>query len=133
MRVSVYRNLHKKCYSVVCMEPGPQRGRVIHHCADIDLQDARFVVQPAGWQKVRAGGPKNVHAFVRGDWYGVLNPDIDTRLKVSYNPRNPDRGPYFYVQGKPALGAGFVRLAPEGVTASYVEFKQEKEGDFLPF
>ena len=59
-RVQVYYNLHKHCYSI------RQSGRVIGHTDSIVLRDARFNVAPAGRDKVRATGVKNVHATVTG-------------------------------------------------------------------
>ena len=68
MRVQVYWNLHKKQWSVVALE-GERKGRVISHAAGaIFLEDVKFAVQPAGRDRVRREGRKNVHAFVRGEW-----------------------------------------------------------------
>lgn len=47
MKVFVYYNLHKKCFSVRAME-GEQRGRVIAHRDMISLTDAVFRVSAAG-------------------------------------------------------------------------------------
>ena len=66
-RVQVYWNLHLGRYSV------RQSGRVIDHVDSIILRDVRFNVAPAGRDKVRATGVKNVHATVTG--YIVDNPD----------------------------------------------------------
>ena len=66
MKTEIYRNLHKKCFSV------RQRGRVVGHLMDdptehVLLKDVKFAVQPAGRRKVLREKRKNVHAFVRGD------------------------------------------------------------------
>jgi hypothetical protein len=79
-RVQVYWNLHRQCYSV------RQSGRVINHVDSIALHDVRFNVAPAGRDKVRATGVKNVHATVSGylDLHGMMhghNCDY-----VAYNP-----------------------------------------------
>lgn len=58
--VYVYRNLRKKCFSV------RQGGRVVAHVPSITLKDCTFIVQPAGRDRVRREGRKNVHAFVKG-------------------------------------------------------------------
>ena len=78
-RVQVYWNLHRQCYSV------RQSGRVIDHVDSIVLGDVRFNVAPAGRDKVRATGVKNVHATVSG--YVVDNPkQAIPEDFVSYNP-----------------------------------------------
>ena len=68
-RVQVYYNIRRGDYSV------RQSGRVIDHVDSIVLRDVRFNVAPAGRDKVRATGVKNVHATVTG--YIVDNPDRD--------------------------------------------------------
>jgi len=60
MSTEVYFNLHKQCLSL------RKKGRVYLHTNTVDMDDVVFVVQPAGRDKVRAEGKKNVHAFVRG-------------------------------------------------------------------
>lgn len=60
MRVEVYWNLHRDCWSV------RHKGKVIAHVTSITLDDVQWVVQPAGNEKVRREGKKNVHAFARG-------------------------------------------------------------------
>ena len=59
-RVQVYWNIRLGRYSV------RQSGRVIDHVKQIVLRDVRFNVAPAGRDKVRATGVKNVHATVSG-------------------------------------------------------------------
>ena len=59
-RVQVYYNIRRGDYSV------RQSGRVIDHVDTIILRDCRFNVAPAGRDKVRATGVKNVHATVTG-------------------------------------------------------------------
>ena len=89
MRVEVYRNLHKRCWSVRALE-GPQKGRVIAHEHDFILEACSYAVQPAGRDKVRRTGRKNVHAFIRGTlpsepmvmWPGTRG--------VTYNPYKHD-------------------------------------------
>ena len=84
--IEVYRNLHKKCWSV------RQGGKVKVHTSYICLQDVKFVVQPAGRQKVLDEQKKNVHAFVKGYLISArtinrLNKDIEwTMDAVTYNP-----------------------------------------------
>jgi hypothetical protein len=87
MKVEVYRNLHKNCWSVRI-----PHGKVWYHCQALFIFNARFVVQKAGNAKVRQTGKKNVHAFVRGElgtmWEEMricryLNGD---KRQVKYNP-----------------------------------------------
>ena len=59
-KIRVYRNLHKKCYSV------KQGGLVRCHTDHITLRDCKFIVSKAGQKRVRDEGKKNVHAFVEG-------------------------------------------------------------------
>ena len=82
MRVEVYRNLHKACWSVRDLSTG----LVISHEDQVTIADARFVVRPAGRAKVLKERRKNVHAFVRGEW--LSNDSCLTSLphRVSYNP-----------------------------------------------
>ena len=68
-RVQVYWNIRLGRYSV------RQSGRVIDHVDSIILRDVRFNVAPAGRDKVRATGVKNVHATVTGF--------IDESVKIS--------------------------------------------------
>ena len=92
-KIEVYRNLHKKCFSV------RHKGRVVMHLQDheqLALTNAKFVVQPAGHAKVLREKRKNVHAFVRGEFEGFKS-SLDEELyfqpfhrldfsTVTYNP-----------------------------------------------
>jgi len=82
MRVEVYRNLHKNCFSVRALS-GENKGRVIDHVQSIMLKDATFVVQPAGRKRVLQEQRKNVHAFVRGT---TTDQPIQHGLSVRYDP-----------------------------------------------
>ena len=59
-KVRVYRNLHKKCFSV------KQDGLVRCHVDNVVLEDCKFIVSKAGQKRVRDEKKKNVHAFVEG-------------------------------------------------------------------
>ena len=79
--VSVYRNLHNNCWSVM------QSSRVICHCDYIVLYDAKYHVRQAGRLKVLEQKQKNVHAFVKGKI--VSKPasiKTNTCAGVTYNP-----------------------------------------------
>ena len=61
--VEIYRNLHKKCFSI------RKNGKVVDYLYDdqeLHLVDAKFRVQPAGRERVRRENKKNVHAYVKG-------------------------------------------------------------------
>ena len=86
MRVEVYWNLHKLCWSVRALD-GPDKGRVIQHTQALRLKDCTMAVQPAGNARVRRENKKNVHAFIRGtlDKRTPL-PAFADSVCVTYNP-----------------------------------------------
>ena len=89
MRVYVYYNLHKHCFSVRALE-GPQRGRVVEHCRNILLEHVQFKVSAAGRARVLREQRKNVHAGAVGHVVSDLNSYAD-RVRscsraVTYNP-----------------------------------------------
>ena len=110
-RVQVYYNLHKHCYSI------RQSGRVIGHTDSIVLRDARFNVAPAGREKVRRTGVKNVHATVTGYVVDNPKPAIPEHF-VSYNPFKYDQfvkitsNGYDGFYADPVQTADFVALLP---------------------
>ena len=65
MKVKVYYNLHKNCYSIVSLEK-ENYGRVIKHSNCVPLFDAQFKVSEKGRQRVLREQKKNVHAYVVG-------------------------------------------------------------------
>jgi hypothetical protein len=82
--VEVYRNLHRRCWSV------RHKGLVVAHCQSIDLRNAQFIVRQSGRNKVLRTKRKNVHAFVKGELESMTLHD-DKRctsgmIGVSYNP-----------------------------------------------
>ena len=102
-RVEVYRNLHNNTFSVRLLRPRLGRGdysrwrlkgKVIKHLENwmtLNLQNVKFAVQPAGRDKVRREGKKNVHAFVRGTVIGEKAHFSETFKEmctqvVEYNP-----------------------------------------------
>ena len=97
-KIEVYRNLHKKCFSV------RHKGKVVGYLQDseqLSLTNVKFVVQPAGHAKVLREKKKNVHAFVRGEYTGFKNNLIEELYfgtveeldfsSVSYNPYKSDK------------------------------------------
>jgi hypothetical protein len=110
-RVQVYYNIRRGDYSV------RQSGRVIDHVERIVLRDVRFNVAPAGRDKVRATGVKNVHATVSG--YVVDNPkQAIPEDFVSYNPFKYDQfvkitsNGYDGFYADPVQSADYVALLP---------------------
>lgn len=65
MRVFMYFNLHRLCWSLKALE-GPNAGRVVAHAASVRLTGCRFRVSEAGRQRVLAEKRKNVHAGIVG-------------------------------------------------------------------
>lgn len=82
MKVFVYYNLHKNCWSVKALE-GKRSGYVVAHRNQLMIRNATFKVSQAGRARVIAEKRKNVHAGVVGEWCGYEQ-DYDT--VVSYNP-----------------------------------------------
>ena len=85
LKVEVYWNLHRHCWSVRACE-GPQKGRVVAHADTVQLTDVTLVVQPAGNAKVRREGRKNVHAFARGRWHLNTVLVLSVTGSLTYNP-----------------------------------------------
>lgn len=79
-RVFVYRNIHKKCYSVKSLKTN----RVIAHVDSIDLINVSFRVSQAGRDRVLREKRKNVHAGVVGI---VASSSLENATTdVTYNP-----------------------------------------------
>jgi hypothetical protein len=61
----------------------------------LGLTDVTFHVQPAGRERVRRTGRKNVHAYVKGDYDTVMinnltNEELDNGRAITYNPYKYD-------------------------------------------
>src|SRR5688572_10692765 len=79
MKVFVYYNLRRKCWSIRC------KGKVIGHSDKVGLLDCKLKVSEAGRQRVLREKRKNVHAGIEGivcDWLDDGTCDIPLR----YNP-----------------------------------------------
>lgn len=68
--VDVYMNLNRDCISIKSRETETY-GQVVAHTDAVQVDDPEFVVQPAGRERAREMGQRNVHAFVRGTLDGV--------------------------------------------------------------
>jgi hypothetical protein len=103
MRVFVYRNLRKKCFSIKALE-GPNKGRVIARRHFVDLTDVTFKVSEAGRQRVLRTGQKNVHAGLVGQWDDTLGEaELLHSQVVRYNPR--ESGEFRLEDGTPVKTA----------------------------
>lgn len=88
-RVFVYRNLHRKCYSVKSLKTN----RVLCHVDEIILFNVKFRVGKAGRERVLREKRKNVHAGVVGYVADVSMLDVSMlrqRIGVTYNPYKYD-------------------------------------------
>lgn len=106
MRVFVYFNLHRHCWSIKALE-GINRGRVVAHARAFTVEGATFKVSEAGRQRVLQEQRKNVHAGIVGHLVDLVPleslaeeawPELPVggACDVSYNPY---RGPSFYRKG----------------------------------
>lgn len=95
MKVFVYWNLHKKCFSVKALS-GPDKGKVVQHVETLRLTYCTFKVSEAGRQRVLRERKKYVHAGVVGyTGFTVLGLEGHARA-VTYNPF---KGPQFTERG----------------------------------
>ncbi len=86
MKVFVYYNLHRKCWSVKALQ-GPSKGRVVAHTNNIVLSDCEFKVSESGRQRVLRDKKKNVHAGVVGFWTQLATlPKVSVSKTAHYNP-----------------------------------------------
>jgi hypothetical protein len=95
MRVFVYFNLHRKCFSIKALE-GDRKGRVVAHSTTVLLEGCKFKVSEAGRQRVLREKRKNVHAGVTGTWINADRVESCYEFlsmvgrQVSYNPYKYD-------------------------------------------
>ncbi len=105
----IYRNLHKKCFSIQAKVPG-KGWRVIDYADDLLVHGVTFQVSKSGHLRVLATGRKNVHAFVRANSYSKASTCESTpecSVRVSYNPKV---APVFLAGGVGVQGAAHGRL-----------------------
>jgi len=104
--VDVYRNLHRKCWSV------RHRGIVRSHCEAVTLGAVTFRVSEAGRQRVLRERRKNVHAVVRGTLVAYGDVAEDGTLEVVYNPYNS--GTFCYALTREPIHAAGVAYLHNG-------------------
>lgn len=118
-KVRVYRNLHRKMYSIQTYIKG-KGWRVAGHSECVTLGHAEFVVNSAGRERVKKENRKNVHAFVTGVLTYLPDPYSfrDVANRVSYDPYTMET---FEVDtGKdwePIYQAKYAHLTPHGAWA----------------
>tara|TARA_Y100000310_G_C20439322_1_gene695287 strand:+ start:367 stop:774 length:408 start_codon:yes stop_codon:yes gene_type:complete len=94
MKVDIYRNLHKNCWSVRSRE-SHNYGRVVAHASSLILDDAKFVVSQAGRNRVLKEKKKNVHAVVRGNLLYTNYKSFDnSKQDVWFKYRTPIKNNY---------------------------------------
>lgn len=128
MKVFVYYNLHKNCWSIKALE-GDQKNRVMAHATYVELYDTTPKVSKAGQARVRTEQRKNVHAgivgtlrlFSKNDKF--ISDELDTvgsegckLMQVTYNPYKYDT--FVWVDsGLEFLGSKFCKLIDKRVYA----------------
>jgi len=89
MKVDVYYNFHKKCFSIRSREK-ENYGKVIGRTNKAQIAAPQFVVNEAGRKKVLKTGQKNVHAYVRGELIEEFFFISGNSYIVEYNPYKYD-------------------------------------------
>jgi hypothetical protein len=87
MRVRVYYNLNKKCFSI--QSKTSTGWRVTDYKNTLTLSNCKFIVSEAGRQRVLKTKRKNVHAYVEGELldFNCINWwNRKDFVDVSYNP-----------------------------------------------
>lgn len=112
--VEVYRNLHKKQYSI----RDNKTRRVVDHAHYLRILNPKFVVQPGGRSRVLREKRKNVHAFIKGERNDgpFMMGTSDLWKKIKYNPYKYNS---FVIEEteEPILEAKEVILTPVGCWA----------------
>ncbi|MED0756870.1 hypothetical protein P4S93_09030 [Aneurinibacillus thermoaerophilus] len=82
--IKIYYNLHKECLSVV----DKATKLVVAYTDEILVQNAVFKVSEKGRQRVLQEKRKNVHAYIEGNFAGIVMPDETPSVlrKAYYNP-----------------------------------------------
>lgn len=115
MKIRVYRNLHRRCYSIKGFDSTDKTtyNRVIAYQDRVILKDCRFIVQAWGRNYTLQTQQKNIHAFVQGEQISEQEFDRELLSKIwtpfTYNPYYAD---HFYCLGneRPIYQAKYVDL-----------------------
>lgn len=81
MKVFVYKNLHRNCWSIKALD-GEHRGKVVAYSNFAHVSQPQFKVSESGRERVLREQQKNVHAGVVGELGGVSD-DVKWRYNVS--------------------------------------------------
>lgn len=95
MKVFIYWNLHKNCWSI----KNKKTGRVMAHADQVTVKNVTFKVSEAGRQRVIKEKRKNVHAGVAGELVGYVpigGPKASKLPNLKAVSYNPYRGPSFF-------------------------------------
>lgn len=113
--VEVYRNLHRRCWSL----RGAKSRRIVGHAEAVALVDVTFKVSAAGRARVLREHRKNVHAVIAGTYdrstdHGTIVPLVPGGLweRVRYNPY--EAGHFVREDGSPATRAKAAIFFPDG-------------------
>ena len=110
MKVRVYRNLTRDCWSVQHYVKG-KGWRLLEHRDYVQIILARPKVQEAGRQRVIREKKKYVHAFPEG-W--MLNGEEIFWHNVRPVKYDPYKGPDFTIDGRPFDFLHVARFKPDG-------------------
>ena len=114
--IRVYRNLHKKVYSI------KQGNLVVAHSFRLCLRDFKTIVSKKGREKVLIDKRKNVHAFLEGYYetsgMGTTAARNDLQSIIQYNPYKHD---YFFCGDIVVNGGKFCILDENGVKGAYLK------------
>jgi hypothetical protein len=108
-RVVVYKNLHKRAWSIRAMN-GPSRGRVIGHAAAITLIDCHTHVNCRAQQRIAGGAAREVHAWIVGTVSDTAT--LARPRRLTYRPH--ERGEFFVDTGEAITTAEVVAFTAQG-------------------
>tara|TARA_B100000941_G_C28330760_1_gene461453 strand:+ start:102 stop:440 length:339 start_codon:yes stop_codon:yes gene_type:complete len=110
MKVQVYRNSNKNCWSV------RHQGKVIEHADKLFLENCKFKVYENGRLKSLQLGHKTLHAYVKGEICDEM--DLPNKTEVKYDRH---RAGHFFTELGPVEEADFCILTDKKVFISGVQ------------
>ena len=121
--VQVYRNLHKKCWSV------RQNKKVRFHTNHILLKQINFKVSASGRARVLREQKKNVHAWVEGYLVHQLTVESNTSSvlwgEFQYNPYKNES--FVDEDNRPLFEADYADMYCDKFNQSTLFYQKEKE------
>ena len=119
MKVRVYWNLHKKCWSLQELTTR----KVVAHRASLVLADCTFNVGKKGRLRVLETKRKNVHAFVTGRLTDITYQQALTGERpITYNPFTHE---HFECEGTPVSAARWVSFKPDKTVSALGIYYQQ--------